>query len=85
MIPVPEGCPRAARAERGVHAASPSKMKAGWNMLAPWLLQRAEARAPYESASAVSNWKWYYVQLADDVAPLGLVYFFKPYLQIYRT
>ena len=33
MIPVHQGCPREARAERGVHAASASKMKAGWLVL----------------------------------------------------
>jgi len=30
---VGEGCPREARAERGVHAASASKRKAAWPML----------------------------------------------------
>jgi len=34
MIYVGEGCPREARAERGVHAASASKRKADWPMLA---------------------------------------------------
>jgi len=34
MIPVHQGCTREAPAERGVHAASASKMKAGWPALA---------------------------------------------------
>ena len=34
MIPVHQGCPREAPAEHGVHAASASKLKAGWHGLA---------------------------------------------------
>ena len=34
MILVYQGCIREAQAERGVHAASGFKMKAGWHLLA---------------------------------------------------
>jgi len=44
MVLVLEGCLREARAERGVHAASASKMKARMALLTPppWSWQRSE-------------------------------------------